>query len=119
MTCDVEGYLHGHGYVIVDKNVMPFLNGITKIDLIAYDRGADAMVGVSIREKTAGRKDELAEWEHKDRAYFRRATKRWCEKQKLFVKYRADAIFVMPNGELDHVIGPEYTRVKKDRLEVK
>lgn len=119
MTCDVEGYLHGHGYIIVDKNAMPFLNGITKIDLVVYDHNADAMVGVSIREKRAGRKDELAEWEHKDRAYFRRATKRWCEKQKLFVKYRADAIFVMPNGELDHVIGPEYTRVKKNRQEVK
>lgn len=119
MICDIEGYLHGHRYLIVDKDAMPFLNGITRIDLVVYDSNADAMVGVSIREKRAGRKDELAEWEHKDRAYFRRATKRWCEKHGLFVKYRADAIFVMPNGELDHVIGPEYTRARKNGQEVK
>lgn len=114
MTCDIKGYLQGHRCIVVDKNAMPFLNGITKIDLIVYDPNTNAMVGVSIREKKAGRKDELAEWEHKDRAYFRRATKRWCEKNGWYGKYRADAMFLMPNGEIDHVIGPEYTRVKKD-----
>ena len=119
MTYDIKGYLHGRRCIIVDKNAMPFLNGITKIDLVIYDQNADAMAGVSIREKRAGRKDELAEWEHKDRAYFRRATKRWCEKNKWYGKYRADAMFLMPNGELDHVIGPEYLRVKKDREEAK
>jgi len=118
MICDIEGCLHGHGYIIVDRNAMPFLNGITRIDLIVYDHNADAIVGVSIREKKAGRKDELAEWEHKDRAYFRRATKRWCEKNKWYGKYRADAVFVMSNGELDHIVGPEYSRVKKDTREV-
>lgn len=119
MTCDVEEYLHGHRYIIVDKNAMPFLNGITKIDIIAHDPYAGAMVGISIRKKKAGRKDELAEWEHKDRAYFRRATKRWCEKNGWYGKYRADAMFIMPSGELDHVIGPEYLRVKKYTQEVK
>ena len=118
MIWDVKGYLHGHRYTIVDRNAMPFLNGITKIDLVAYDNNADTMVGVSIREKKAGRKDELAEWEHKDRAYFRRATKRWCEKNKWYGKYRADAMFLMPDGGIDHVIGPEYSRVKKDAVGV-
>lgn len=118
MTCNVEEYLHRHRYIIVDRNAMPFLNGITKIDLVVYDQGADAMAGVSIREKRAGRKDELAEWEHKDRAYFRRATKRWCEKNKWYGKYRADAMFLMPNGKIDHVVGPEYSRAKKDTREV-
>lgn len=119
MTCNIEGYLHEHGYAIVDKDAMPFLRGLTKIDLIVFDHGANAIAGVSLRRSSASAEDDMAEWTHKDMAYFKRATKRWCEKQKLFVKYRADAIFVRPNGELDHVIGREYTRVKEERREVK
>ena len=115
----VAGYLHRMGYTIIDNDTMPFLHGLTKIDCIVFDRNADAIVGVSVRRRAASVENDMAEWEHKDRAYFRRATKRWCEKNKWFAKYRADAIFVMPNGELDHVIGPEYSRVKKDTEESK
>ena len=109
----VRGYLHSLGYIIVDCDVMPFLSGITRVPYIAYDKRADAMIGVYIRERSNSRSNDLAEWKHKDKAYFRRATKRWCEKNDWHGKYGVDAIFVNETGVLEHIEGELNERRKK------
>lgn len=110
---NIDDYLHELNCIIVDRDAMPFLSGITRVPFIAYDKKDDAMVGIAVRDRTASRSNDVAEWEHKDRAYFRRATKRWCEKHKWHGKYRVDAIFLNATGIVEHIEGEVYERKEK------
>jgi hypothetical protein len=106
----VVEYMRNRGYDIVDMDVMPFNYGITRIDIVIYDRLADAMVAVKVYGDNASRDNILSEWKHRDEPYYKRAIKRWCEKQRWNGWYRkawrrADMVIVRSDGAIDHVIG--------------
>ena len=106
----VAQYLRMRGYDVVDMDVMPFNYGITRIDIVLYDRLADAMVAVKVYGDNARRDNILSEWKHRDESYYKRAIKRWCEKQRWNGWYgkawrRADMVIVRSDGAIDHVLG--------------
>jgi hypothetical protein len=106
----VVEYMRNRGYDIVAMDVMPFNYGITRIDIVIYDRLADAMVAVKVYGDNASRDNILSEWKHRDEPYYKRAIKRWCEKQRWNGWYRkawrrADMVIVRSDGAIDHVLG--------------
>lgn len=106
-----------HGYEVVDLDAMPFNYGITRIDAILYDIHADAMVAVKVYGDNAQRDNILSEWKHRDEPYYKRAIKRWCEKQRWNGLYRkarrrADMVIVRSDGAIDHVVGSS-TEIKR------
>lgn len=113
----VAQYMRMRGYEVVDLDAMPFNYGITRIDAILYDRLADAMVAVKVYGDNAQRDNILSEWKHRDEPYYKRAIKRWCEKQKWNGWYRkawrrADMVIVRSDGAIDHVVGSP-TEIKR------
>lgn len=113
----VAQYMRMRGYEVVDLDAMPFNYGITRIDAILYDRLADAMVAVKVYGDNAQRDNILSEWKHRDEPYYKRAIKRWCEKQRWNGWYRkawrrADMVIVRSDGAIDHVVGSP-TEIKR------
>lgn len=106
-------YMRKHGYEIVDTDVMPFNYGITKIDMVAYDRLLHEVVFVKVYSDTAIRQNIMAEWLYRDKPYYKRATRRWCEKQRWHAMFRADMVIVRDNGEIDHVTSTEKSQIKR------
>lgn len=116
----VAQYMRMRGYEVVDLDAMPFNYGITRIDAILYDRLADAMVAVKVYGDNAQRDNILSEWKHRDEPYYKRAIKRWCEKQKWNGWYRkawrrADMVIVRSDGAIDHVVGSPTETKRRSR----
>lgn len=106
-------YIRKHGYEIIDLDAMPFNYGITKIDMIVYDRLLHEMVSIKVYSDTTVRENIMAEWLYRDRPYYKRATRRWCEKQRWHAMFRADMVIVRDNGEIDHVTSTDKYQIKR------
>lgn len=106
-------YMRKHGYEIIDLDAMPFNCGITRIDAVLYDRLADVMVAVKVYGDNTWRDNILSEWKHRDEPYYKRAIKRWCEKQRWHAMFRADMVIVRDNGEIDHVTSTEKNQIRR------
>ena len=106
-------YMRKHGYEIIDLDAMPFNCGITKIDMIVYDRLLHEMVSVKVYSDATVRENIMAEWLYRDRPYYKRATRRWCEKQRWHAMFRVDVVIVRDSGEIDHVISTEKYQIRR------
>ena len=109
----VVEYIRRHGYEIVDTDVMPFNYGITKIDMIVYDRLLHEMVSVKVYPDTTVRENIMAEWLYRDKPYYKRAARRWCEKKRWHAMFRTDMAIVGNSGEIDHVTSTEEYQIKR------
>ena len=112
-TYIVADYFRKHGYEVVDIDAMPFNHGITMVDLIVYDRLKNEMVSVKIYSRTLGRENIMSEWMYRDEPYYRRAIKRWCEKQRWRFTFRNDMVVVEPGGCIDHCVGNKIGKIKR------
>ena len=99
------------GYVIVDRNIRPCVyDRRLEIDIVAYDREADAMVFVEVKQHA--RRDEshtrLQSIDSRKKTLLRRACLSWLARRRWRGSYRFDVIEIYgtPDGgkpEIDHV----------------
>jgi len=101
--------LRQEGLVIVDRNVRPCRDRRLEIDIIAYDREADAMVFVEVKQHAAHASAErrIRSVDAEKMRRLRRACNAWRRGNRWQGGYRFDVveIFGMPGGrpEIDHV----------------
>lgn len=107
------GYMRKHGYEVVDLDAMPFNYGITKIDMIVYDSLLHEMVSVKVYSDASVRENIMAEWLFRDKPYYKRAIRRWCEKQRWHAMFRTDMAIVRNGGEIDHVTSTDKYQIKR------
>lgn len=98
-------YLRKRGYNMVDRGAMPFKYGITTIDFVMFDKNEDTLVAIRIYSMDDSYENIMSEWRHKDLPYFKRAIRRYGEKNGWRGKTRADLMWVRDNNEILHVIG--------------
>lgn len=90
-------HLRGEGYVIVERNSRPCRGDRRlEIDIVAYDRPADAMVFVEVKQHKSHREGEsaLRGVDRRKMANLRRAFEAWRRLHRWRGSYRFDVIEV-------------------------
>lgn len=99
------------GYVIVDRNIRPCVyDGRLEIDIVAYDREADAMVFVEVKQhmQKSPQQRRLRSIDKKKLRNLRRAFNAWRRKNRWNGAYRFDVIEIYgepgcKKPEVDHI----------------
>lgn len=106
------GYLRSRGYVIIDRNARPCAaDRRLEIDIVAYDRKADAMVFVEVKQHAAhsDRERRMRSVDRRKLDLMRRACRAWMAVSRWSGARRFDVVEVYGSpdapdrAEIDHI----------------